>query len=158
MLDLVNDEYIVFDLETTGLNANMGDSIIEIGAVKIKEGKIIDRFNELIYPNRKLPNEIIEITGITNEMLKGAPTLKAVLTDFKEFIKGYIVYARNSAFINKFLTYYGLKNGIEIPMAVYDCYDDISKFLHVRYIQNYLEKTEELDAIKYAKAIIKNID
>ena len=91
-------------------------------------------------------------------MLKDAPTLKAVLTEFKEFIKGYTVYARNSEFINKFLTYHGLKNGIEIPMAMYDCYDDISKFLHERDIADCLEDSNEIDVIKYAKAVIKNID
>ena len=91
-------------------------------------------------------------------MLKDAPTLKAVLTDFKEFIKGYTVYARNSAFINKFLTYHGLKNGIEVPMAMYDCYDDISKFLHERHLKDCFENLEELDVIKYAKAVIKNIN
>ena len=95
---------------------------------------------------------------ITNEILKDAPTLKEALTDFKEFIKGYTVYARNSAFINKFLTYHGLKNGIEIPMAMYDYYDNISKFLNERDIADCLESSEEVETIKLAKALIKNID
>ena len=103
MLDLVNDEYIVFDLETTGLNANMGDSIIEIGAVKIKEGKIVDRFNELIYPNRELPDEIIEITGITNEMLKGKREENEVVLDFMKWVGDAPLVAHNARFDLSFI-------------------------------------------------------
>ena len=163
MENLLKDKNIVIiDVETSGIfcgeDGKKTANILRVDAVKIEDGKLGETYSSLVATDDIIPEFVSNLVGITNEMLKGAPMLKAVLTDFKEFIKGYIVYARNSAFINKFLTYYGLKNGIEIPMAVYDCYDDISKFLHVRYIQNYLEKTEELDAIKYAKAIIKNID
>ena len=69
-LPLLDTTYVVFDLETTGFNATGGDSIIEIGAVKMHQGEIIDRFDELINPGRKLPTKITEITNITDEMLK----------------------------------------------------------------------------------------
>ena len=78
---LLSDSYVVFDLETTGLYPNSGDTIIEIGAVKISDGKIIDRFDELINPGRNLSEEIIKITGIDNEMLKGKRNEEEVLND-----------------------------------------------------------------------------
>ena len=58
-IDLLEQTYVVFDLETTGLYPNSGDSIIEIGAVKIKNGEIIDRYDELINPGKMLNEEII---------------------------------------------------------------------------------------------------
>ena len=60
--------YVVFDLETTGLYPNSGDSITEFGAVKIKDGKIIDRYDELINPGKDLSEEIIKITGINTRI------------------------------------------------------------------------------------------
>ena len=66
---LLEDVYVVFDLETTGLYPNSGDTMIEIGAVKIDNGKIVDRFDELINPGRELNEEIIKITGINKERI-----------------------------------------------------------------------------------------
>lgn len=153
---------VIIDVETSGIfcgeDGKKPANILRVDAVKIEDGKLGETYSSLVATDNIIPENIANFVGITNEMLKGAPTLKAVLTDFKEFIKGYTVYARNSEFINKFLTYHGLKNGIEIPMAVYDYYDDISKFLHERDIADCLEDSKELDVIKYAKAIIKNID
>ena len=65
--DILDTTYVVFDLETTGFNAGGADSIIEIGATKIKDGQIIDSFDELIDPGRKLPKKITELTNITDD-------------------------------------------------------------------------------------------
>ena len=67
---MLDNTYVVFDFETTGFNAGGGDSIIEIGAVKIKNGEIIEKYDELINPGRKLPQKIIDVTNITDEMLQ----------------------------------------------------------------------------------------
>ena len=66
---MLDQTYVVFDFETTGFNAGGKDSIIEIGAVKIHNGEILERYDELINPGRKLPSKIVEITNITDEML-----------------------------------------------------------------------------------------
>ena len=163
MKNLIKDKKIVIvDIETSGLycgeNGKKTANILRVDATKIEDGKLGETYSSLVATDDIIPENIANFVGITNEMLKEAPTLKAVLTDFKEFIKGYTVYARNSAFINKFLTYHGLKNGIEIPMAMYDYYDNVSKFLHERDIADCLEISEEVETIKLAKALIKNID
>ena len=68
------DNYCVLDLETTGLSPNY-DSIIEIGIIKVKENKIVDKYNSLINPGFLINEYITSITGITNEMLKGKPKI-----------------------------------------------------------------------------------
>lgn len=100
---LVQDTYVIFDLETTGLYPNSGDSIIEIGAVKISDGKIIDRFDELINPGKDLNQEIINITGINNEMLKGKRNEESVLKDFISWIGNLPIVAHNAKFDISFI-------------------------------------------------------
>lgn len=103
MKKLSEDTYVVFDLETTGLSANEGDSIIEIGAVKISNGKIIDRFDELIDPGRKLDPKIIEITSITDEMLKNKSLEKDAVLRFMEWCGNLPLVAHNARFDLSFL-------------------------------------------------------
>ena len=95
--------YVVFDLETTGLYPNSGDSIIEFGAVKIKDGKIIDRYDELIYPGKQLDEEIIKITGITNEMLKGKRKEIDGIIDFMKWVGNLPMVAHNAKFDISFI-------------------------------------------------------
>lgn len=95
--------YCVFDFETTGFNAGGGDSIIEIGAVLIKDGEIIDRFDELVDPGRPLPAKITEITNITDEMLKGKDNEENAIKRFIEFFKDYPMVAHNAKFDVSFL-------------------------------------------------------
>ncbi|HPF82696.1 MAG TPA: PolC-type DNA polymerase III [Bacilli bacterium] len=96
---LINDNiYVVFDTETTGFNAGLGDQMIEIGAVKMKDGEVIERFDELIDPNRPIDPEITEVTQITNAMLKGKASEEEVTKRFKEFIKDYPLVAHNAKF------------------------------------------------------------
>ena len=102
--DLLNSTYVVFDLETTGFNAGGIDQIIEIGAVKICKGEIIDRFDELIDPKRKLPNKIVELTNITDEMLKGKPDEMTAVKKFKEWTKDLPMVAHNAKFDVSFIS------------------------------------------------------
>lgn len=95
--------FVVFDLETTGLYPKSGDSIIEIGAVKIKNGKIIDKYDELINPDKILSDEIIEITSITNEMLVGKRKERECVIDFMNWVGDLPMVAHNANFDISFL-------------------------------------------------------
>jgi exonuclease, DNA polymerase III, epsilon subunit family len=103
MDQLLNKTYVVFDLETTGLDPKDGNSIIEIGAVRVKDNQIIDRFDELINPNITLSDEITRITNITNEMLVGKPTEEVIIKKFIEWIKDDILVAHNANFDLSFI-------------------------------------------------------
>ena len=80
-----NAECVVFDIETTGLSVQ-NCKITEIGAVKIKDGKVLDRFNTFVDPECPIPEEIVKLTGITDEMVAGAPKVADALRDFFSFI------------------------------------------------------------------------
>ena len=101
--DLLTQEYVVFDTETTGFNAGGADQMIEIGAVKIKDGVITDRFDELIDPGRHIPDKITELTQITDEMVKGKPTEKEVTRKFLEWAKDAPMVAHNAKFDISFI-------------------------------------------------------
>ena len=100
---LLEDTYVVFDFETTGFNAGGKDQIIEVGAVKLSKGKIIDRFSELIDPKAKLNPTITNITGITDAMLKGKRSEEEVLREFKNWISDLPIVAHNAKFDVSFL-------------------------------------------------------
>ncbi|SHJ90999.1 PolC-type DNA polymerase III [Paramaledivibacter caminithermalis] len=98
----LDDTYIVFDIETTGLSFKH-DKITEIGAVKINNGKIIDKFSALINPEVKIPGKIVELTGITDAMVKDKPTINEVLPKFLDFIDDNPVVAHNASFDTSFI-------------------------------------------------------
>ncbi len=89
--------YIVFDLETTGLNC-IKDKIIEIAAIKYKNYKMVDSFHYLINPRTEISNKITELTGITTNDVKNADTIENVLPKFIDFIEDYPLVAHNSSF------------------------------------------------------------
>ena len=97
-----DQEYAAFDLETTGLSSR-ADRIIEIGAVILKNGEEIDRFQTFVDPGRKLDRKIVELTGITDEMLVGAPSIQEVLPKFLEFVGNRVLVAHNSDFDTGFI-------------------------------------------------------
>ena len=93
----LSDSYVVFDLETTGLSPNT-HKIIEIGAVKVVCGKIVDRFSRFVNPKVPLPFAIEELTKIRDDMLVGEPEITEILPEFMEFCKGSIMVAHNAEF------------------------------------------------------------
>ena len=95
-------EYVAFDLETTGLSSRR-DRIIEIGAVIMKNGKELDRFQTFVDPERPLDKKIVELTGITDAMLAGAPKIEKVLPEFLEFVRDRVLVAHNSDFDTGFI-------------------------------------------------------
>ncbi len=99
----LDDEFVVFDIETTGLNSHK-DDIIEIGAVKIRNKKVVDNFSTFVHTNKNLPAKIIELTSITDDMLVGQPDIKSVLNEFISFVgeKGVLV-AHNANFDVSFI-------------------------------------------------------
>jgi len=97
------DTLIILDFETTGLSPDMGDRAIEIGAVKIENGEITERFQELMYPGRRVSGFIANYTGITNSMLEDAAPCEEVMNRFADFIQGYNLVAHNASFDKRFL-------------------------------------------------------
>jgi DNA polymerase-3 subunit alpha (Gram-positive type) len=94
---LAEHDFVVFDVETTGLSSKY-DQIIELAGVKVRNGEIIDRFERFSNPNEPLTETIKEITGITDNMLVDAPPIKEVITDFKEWVGDAIFVAHNASF------------------------------------------------------------
>ncbi|SDK46933.1 PolC-type DNA polymerase III [Natronincola ferrireducens] len=115
----LEDEYIVFDIETTGLS-NINDKITEIGAVKIKGKEIIDRFSTLINPGIDIPEKIIQLTGITNEMVKSAPSIEEILPEFFGFIGDSCLVAHNAAFDIGFIRENAKKLDLQLNNPVVD--------------------------------------
>lgn len=99
---LEDSEFIVFDVETTGLSA-IYDTIIELAAVKIRGGEIVDRFESFANPHHPLSTTTIELTGITDEMVENAPNIDEVLKNFKEWSNDSIYVAHNATFDMGFL-------------------------------------------------------
>ncbi len=97
------DTVIVLDFETTGLSPDYGDRAIEIGAVRIENGEVVERFQSLMNPGRRINSFIEGYTGITNGMLKNAPPCKEVMHKFADFINGYNLVAHNASFDKRFL-------------------------------------------------------
>lgn len=98
-------EVVVFDLETTGFYPSNGDEIISFGAVLLRGGELVESesFYSLVNPKRKIPKAIIELTGITNEMVEDAPDLMQVLHDFMEFVGRRLLIAHASGHDKQFL-------------------------------------------------------
>lgn len=116
--------FVVIDIETTGLNSNpdIGEvnHIIEVGAVKIEQGKITEKFSSFCACPIPLPQEIEKLTGISNEDLKNAPTIKQVLNDVHKFCKDSEIVGHNVSFDLGFLNYYGAKYKISFKGAYAD--------------------------------------
>lgn len=92
-----SDKFVVFDIETTGLSPT-NDMITEIGAVKIENNEIVDIFSQLINPQIIIPRNIVDLTGISDYMVKDKPIVDEVLPEFERFIEGSILVAHNASF------------------------------------------------------------
>ncbi len=100
---MLDETFVVFDFETTGFNAGGTDSIIEIGAVKIKNGEILEKYDELINPGRALPTRITEVTNITDEMLKDKDNEENAVKRFIKWFGNCPMVAHNAKFDVSFL-------------------------------------------------------
>lgn len=114
-----NDEFVVFDIETTGLSS-VNDRITEIGAVIIKDKKVIARYNSLINPEMLIPEKIVKLTGITNDMVSKERTIKEVLPEFLTFIGDKPLVAHNAMFDLGFIKNKSAALGYEIKNTVID--------------------------------------
>ena len=108
----LSQEFVVFDLETTGFS-NINDKITEIGAVKIRDFKIVDRFSELVNPEKDISYRVQELTGITNEMVKDKPTIEEILPKFMEFVGNDVLVAHNADFDTGFIMQKCKEQGLE---------------------------------------------
>ncbi len=95
--ETLDDSFVVFDIETTGLSKEQ-NNITEIGAVKVQGGRIIDRWSSFVNPGEKIPAKIVELTGITDEMVARAPKISEALKGFLEFSRGSVLVAHNANF------------------------------------------------------------
>ncbi|MSP18354.1 MAG: 3'-5' exonuclease [Bdellovibrionales bacterium] len=121
-LSLDLDEYVVFDLETTGLSPWGGDEIIEIGAMKVWGQKIEESqiFHSLVNPKRLIPEYATKVNGITNEMVTAAPTIDEVFPKFLDFLGSSWLVAQNARFDMSFVMKYLMQFRIKRQFEVYD--------------------------------------
>ena len=114
--------YTVFDTETTGLNPSDGDEIIQIGAARVVNGKLLrqESFEQLVDPRRDIPAAGIPIHGITPEMVAGQPRIEAVLPTFHEYVQDTVLVAHNAAFDMKFLQLLEPRTGLGFHQPVLD--------------------------------------
>ncbi|WP_443660984.1 PolC-type DNA polymerase III [Clostridium sp.] len=117
--ETLDDSFVVFDIETTGLSSE-NDKIIEIGALKIENGKIVDRFSEFVNPGIDIPYKIIELTGITNDNVSDADSIEKVLPNFLEFAKDSVLVAHNSDFDASFIKKNSERLNLKFESAIMD--------------------------------------
>ncbi|EMH2710130.1 3'-5' exoribonuclease [Clostridioides difficile] len=168
-IEMLNyNEFVVIDIETTGFSIQKGGRILEIGAVKIKNGEIVDNFSTLVNPELKIPKKITELTKITNDMVKDAPYIGNVLQRFNEFISDSVIVAHNVSFdwdrfLKPALATIGIKSNHKVMDTV-----SLSKFTFpdkkkhtlidlCSYLDVPLEKNHRAvdDAIATAKCFLK---
>ncbi len=137
-----DDEMVVFDIETTGLS-NRTCKIIEIGAVKIKDGKVIDEMDIFVDPEEPIPEEITNLTSITDEMVKGAPKEREALEIFLSFVGDRMLIAHNANFDVGFIRVAADRQGIPFNNTFLDTVG-LSKYVNPEL------KNHKLDTIAHA--------
>ncbi|BEP29336.1 PolC-type DNA polymerase III [Helicovermis profundi] len=115
----LDQEFVVFDIETTGLSYK-NSKITEIGAIKVVGGSIVDRFSELVNPEIMIPDNIVELTGITDEMVKNKETIDKILPKFLQFVGDSPVVAHNAKFDVSFIKENARKINAEFNPRVLD--------------------------------------
>ena len=115
----LQESYVVFDIETTGFSPKH-NRIIEIGAVKVVEGKIVDQFSEFVNPEVPIPYQIEKLTGINDKMVMQAPTIEEILPKFLAFCEGSVMVAHNADFDMSFIFNNAEKQGIHINPTILD--------------------------------------
>nr|WP_314461168.1 PolC-type DNA polymerase III [uncultured Clostridium sp.] len=114
-----SDSYVVFDIETTGFSSSR-NRIIEIGAVKVIDGKIRDKFSTFVNPDVPIPFEIEQLTGINDSMVLPHPKIDVILPQFLEFCKDSVLVAHNASFDVSFISYNAQKLQLEFAPTVID--------------------------------------
>lgn len=115
----LDEKYVVFDIETTGFSP-VKNKIIEIGAVKVINGKITEYYSTFVNPHVPIPYEIVKLTSITDEMVKDAKSIEEILPEFMEFSEGAIMVAHNASFDMSFIKENCRRQGIERDFTYVD--------------------------------------
>ena len=110
--------YIAFDLETTGLSPQEHE-IIEIGALKVREGKVVDRFMEFVHPDKPITPMITNITHITNDMVAGARSCPEVIHDFLSFCEDDVLIGHNVMFDYSFVKCSAVREGLTLLLTAH---------------------------------------
>jgi len=152
---LEDDTYVVFDVETTGLSA-VYNTIIELGAVKIKGGEVIDKFERFSNPGYPISALITKLTGITDDMVKDAPSVTEAVTDFTDWIGDSILVAHNASFDMGFL--YEAQKKADLPKVFYPVIDtlELARFIHPEmgnHRLNTLTKKYNIELTNHHRAI-----
>lgn len=152
---LAEDTYVVFDVETTGLSA-VYDTIIELAAVKIRNGEIIDRFESFANPHHRLSATTINLTGITDDMVRNAPEVSEVLQKFHDWTEDSVLVAHNASFDMGFLNVGYKKIGLgKAPNPVIDTLE-LGRFLYPdmkNHRLNTLAKKFDIELTQHHRAI-----
>ena len=133
LINKYTPNYVIFDLETTGISPNY-DEVIEISALKVKGGEVVDEFNTLVNPGRKIPFGATKVNGITNAMVAEAPAFSHVLAEFLDFAEGLVLVGHNIArFDMKFIwrdaeQYFGRHQLVENALAPFKVTDTAGQF------------------------------
>lgn len=152
---LADETYVVFDVETTGLSA-VYNTIIEIGAVKIKDGEIVDRFERFANPHHPLSATTINLTGITDEMVRDAPDISQVTKEFHEWIADDTLVAHNATFDMGFLNVAYKNIGFERAQNPVIDTLELARFLYPEmknHRLNTLTKKFEIELTQHHRAI-----
>ncbi len=128
---------VVFDIETTGFDEKV-EKIIEIGAVKVEDGKIIDRFSTFINPEKLISKEISDLTHITQDMVDDADTIDVVLPKFLEWVDGVPVVAHNAKFDTGFISYNARKLNLPFGSEIIDTLA-MSQEIHPKWVNHKLD-------------------
>ncbi len=150
----LRDAFVVFDLETTGFSATR-NRIIEIGAVKVVDGKIADRFSTFVNPKVPIPPRITEVTSIDDSMVQDAPEIDVVLPEFLEFCKDCVLVAHNADFDYRFLCKKSEELGIDIHFTVVDTVG-IARVLFphlARYTLDNVAKVLKISLVNHHRAV-----
>ncbi len=141
----LQEDFVVFDIETTGFSP-VNDRIIEIGAVKVSGGNIVDRFSSFVDPKVPIPYEIEKLTGIRDETVADAPAIEEVLPQFLEFCRNCVLVAHNASFDMSFIRENAARQGfsgeftyvdtvgiarILLPNQAKHTLDAVAKTLHI---------------------------
>ena len=144
--------FVIVDLETTGLQPGL-DSIIEIGAVKVIDGKIVDEWNTLVDPGIFLPEITTNITGITTEMVKGQPKFAEIADEYLKFIgDGSIFVAHNVDFDREFVNAHLEKDNLSKMTQPYMCTFKLAKRVHPNLSKYSLGALSELFDVELPQA------